>query len=103
MDSGDATVADQIVDLGNAELSRELGELEAAQARLDADRFGQCIDCSAGSLEIMSGLAARSSHCIGRPSALSSARRSERASTGVEGSLPSNCAHDAVRRESIMT
>lgn len=48
MDSGDAAVADQIVDLGNAELSRdlrELRELEAARARLDAGSFGQCIDC----------------------------------------------------------
>jgi RNA polymerase-binding transcription factor DksA len=48
MDSGDAAVADQIVDLDNAELSRdlrELRELEAAQTRLDAGSFGQCIDC----------------------------------------------------------
>jgi DnaK suppressor protein len=48
MDSGDAAVADQIVDLDNAELSRdlhELRELEAARARFDAGSFGQCIDC----------------------------------------------------------
>ncbi len=48
LDSGDAAVADQIVDLDNAELLRdvrELRELEAAQARLGAGSFGQCIDC----------------------------------------------------------
>lgn len=49
MDSGDAAVADQITDLGNAELARdlhELRELEAAQVRLDAGTFGRCIDCN---------------------------------------------------------
>ena len=48
MDSGDAAVADQIADLDNAELARdlhELRELEAARARLDAGSFGQCVDC----------------------------------------------------------
>jgi RNA polymerase-binding transcription factor DksA len=48
MDSGDAAVADQIADLDSAELERdlrELRELEAAQIRLDAGTFGQCIDC----------------------------------------------------------
>lgn len=48
MDSGDAAVADQIADLDTAELARdlhELRELEAAQARLDAGTYGQCIDC----------------------------------------------------------
>lgn len=48
MDSADAAVADQIADLDTAELARdlhELRELEAAQARLDAGTFGQCIDC----------------------------------------------------------
>ena len=48
LDSGDAAVADQIADLGNAELTRDLGELrdmEAAQARLSAGSYGQCIDC----------------------------------------------------------
>ena len=40
--------ADQIADLGNAELTRDLGELrdmEAAQARLSAGSYGRCIDC----------------------------------------------------------
>ena len=49
MDSGDAAVADQIVDLDNAEFSRdlrELRELEAAKARLETGSFGQCIDCN---------------------------------------------------------
>ncbi|MBI3530818.1 MAG: TraR/DksA family transcriptional regulator [Betaproteobacteria bacterium] len=48
LDSGDAPVADQIVDLDNAELSRdlrELRELEAAQARLDTGSYGKCVDC----------------------------------------------------------
>ena len=48
LDSGDAAVADQIVDLDNAELVRdvcELRELEAAQARLGAGSFGRCVDC----------------------------------------------------------
>ena len=48
MDSADAAAVDQIVDLDNAELARdlrELRELEPAQARFDAGSFGQCIDC----------------------------------------------------------
>jgi len=51
MDSGDAAVADQIADLDTAELERdlrELRELEAAQARIDAGSYGKCIDCQEG-------------------------------------------------------
>jgi len=48
-DSGDGAMADQIADLGNAELLRdvnELRELQAAQARFDDGSFGRCLDCN---------------------------------------------------------
>jgi len=48
-DSGDAAMADQIADLGNAELLRdvsELRELQAAQVRFDDGSFGRCLDCN---------------------------------------------------------
>ena len=47
-DKGDEAQADLISDLDSAELSRdleELRELEAAQARLRAGKFGVCEDC----------------------------------------------------------
>jgi DnaK suppressor protein len=48
LDRGDVAVAHQVVDLDNAELARdllELRELEAAESRLDAGTYGQCVDC----------------------------------------------------------
>lgn len=49
-DEGDASVADLLADLDNAELSRDLAELrdlEAARARLADGRYGSCADCEA--------------------------------------------------------
>lgn len=51
MDRGEAAVANQIADLDQAELSRDLEELrqmQAALARFDSGTFGQCIDCLRG-------------------------------------------------------
>lgn len=48
MDRGEAVVANQIADLDQAELSRDLEELrqmQAALARFDSGTYGQCIDC----------------------------------------------------------
>ena len=48
MDRADVALADQIADLGSAEVLRDIGELrelEAALARLAAGSFGPCIDC----------------------------------------------------------
>ena len=47
-DSGDESVADLIADLGQAELTRDLGELrdvEAARRRLADGSYGVCVDC----------------------------------------------------------
>jgi RNA polymerase-binding protein DksA len=47
-DSGDAAVADLLVDLDAAMTDRDVRELraaEAALARLDAGTYGQCEDC----------------------------------------------------------
>jgi RNA polymerase-binding transcription factor DksA len=47
-DQADEAVADMLADVGNAELSRDLGELralQAARARLAAGEFGVCPDC----------------------------------------------------------
>ncbi|MBC7779322.1 MAG: TraR/DksA C4-type zinc finger protein [Proteobacteria bacterium] len=47
-DSGDESVADQMVDLNAAMIERELGELkavEAARKRFDDGEYGECIDC----------------------------------------------------------
>jgi DnaK suppressor protein len=49
-DSGDKATADLIVDLDNAELSRDLQELralETAQEKLDGSSYGVCEDCGA--------------------------------------------------------
>ena len=49
-DSGDRATADLLADLGQAEISRdlrELQELEAALARIDEGTFGKCIECGA--------------------------------------------------------
>lgn len=49
-DSGDEAVADLIVDIDQAEVGRDLGELralEAAQKRIGEGTFGVCIDCAA--------------------------------------------------------
>lgn len=48
VDTADEAVADLLSDLDNAELTRDLNEvreLEAAQARLEEGRFGDCADC----------------------------------------------------------
>ena len=48
VDTADEAVADLLSDLDNAEVSRDLNEvreLEAAQARLETDSFGRCVDC----------------------------------------------------------
>lgn len=47
-DAGDRASADVLADLGNAEVSRdvrELDELEAALARIDAGTYGSCATC----------------------------------------------------------
>ena len=47
-DAGDESVADLIVDLEQADLSRELAELrgiEGARGRLDDGSYGLCTDC----------------------------------------------------------
>ena len=49
-DVGDRASADVLADLGNAEISRdvrEIAELEAALARIDAGVYGYCADCRA--------------------------------------------------------
>ena len=49
-DVGDRASADVLADLGNAEISRdvrEIAELEAALARIDAGIYGYCADCRA--------------------------------------------------------
>jgi len=49
-DIGDESVADLLVDLDQAELSRDAGELreiEAARRRLDDGTYGICADCGA--------------------------------------------------------
>ena len=49
-DTVDRATADVLSDLGQAEISRdlrELEELEAALARLDQGTFGRCIECGA--------------------------------------------------------
>jgi RNA polymerase-binding transcription factor DksA len=47
-DLGDEALADLIVDLDNAELTRDLGELRALDAALDrfaSGAYGRCADC----------------------------------------------------------
>lgn len=47
-DTGDASVADLISDLDQAEVSRDVSELRAleqARARIDAGSYGICIQC----------------------------------------------------------
>ena len=47
-DTGDQATADLLSDLGQAEISRDMRELEAleaALARIDQGTFGTCIDC----------------------------------------------------------
>jgi RNA polymerase-binding protein DksA len=48
-DSGDAAVADILADLDAALIDRQVNELrdiEAAQARVRAGTYGECVDCS---------------------------------------------------------
>ncbi|WP_158592207.1 TraR/DksA family transcriptional regulator [Noviherbaspirillum sedimenti] len=47
-DAGDASFADLSVDLGNAAVGRDLGELKAVQhayERIDNGKYGECIEC----------------------------------------------------------
>jgi len=47
-DTGDASVADMLADMGAAQIHRhvqELRDIEAAQAQLRAGTYGTCIDC----------------------------------------------------------
>jgi DnaK suppressor protein len=47
-DTGDASVADMLADMGAAQIYRhvqELRDIEAAQAQLRAGTYGICIDC----------------------------------------------------------
>lgn len=47
-DRGDEAVADLIADLGEAEVTRDLGELrelEAASKRIADGTYGRCLDC----------------------------------------------------------
>jgi DnaK suppressor protein len=47
-DTGDASFASLEVDLENAAVSRDVGELraiEAARARIDSGIYGECIEC----------------------------------------------------------
>ena len=49
-DSGDEALADLVADLGNAEVTRDLGELrelEAARRRIADGSYGVCADCGA--------------------------------------------------------
>lgn len=49
-DRGDESVADLIADLGEAETTRDLGELrelEAAKKRIADGAYGSCLDCGA--------------------------------------------------------
>ncbi|HEX4984639.1 MAG TPA: TraR/DksA C4-type zinc finger protein [Burkholderiales bacterium] len=49
-DSGEEATADVMVDIGNAELSRDLRELralQAARARIESGSYGRCADCGA--------------------------------------------------------
>jgi len=49
-DSGDESVADLLVDVGQAELNRDLAELrdlEVARMRIDGGTYGTCTDCGA--------------------------------------------------------
>jgi len=49
-DRGDESVADLLSDLQAAEVTRDVGEvrdIEGAQARIAAGRYGRCIDCEA--------------------------------------------------------
>jgi len=48
-DTGDQAVADLIADVGEAEVTRDLGELRALQTalkRVSDGTYGQCVDCS---------------------------------------------------------
>ena len=50
-DAGDEALADLVVDVGTAEVSRDLAELreiEEAHRRIAAGRYGLCADCGAG-------------------------------------------------------
>jgi DnaK suppressor protein len=50
-DSGDEAVADLIADVGQAEVTRDLGELrelEAARTRIADGTYGVCVDCGDG-------------------------------------------------------
>jgi RNA polymerase-binding transcription factor DksA len=47
-DSGDEALADLVADVGNAEVTRDLGELrelDAARRRIGDGVYGLCIDC----------------------------------------------------------
>jgi len=47
-DTGDSSFADLTVDLGNAEVSRDLVELRAVQrayVRIDKGTYGECLNC----------------------------------------------------------
>ncbi|KRB87573.1 TraR/DksA family transcriptional regulator [Noviherbaspirillum sp. Root189] len=47
-DPGDSSFANLAVDLDNAAVNRDLGELraiEAARTRMAEDRYGSCVDC----------------------------------------------------------
>lgn len=49
-DTGDEAVADLLADVGEAEVTRDLGELrmlEAALERVSAGSYGKCVDCGA--------------------------------------------------------
>lgn len=49
-DSGEESVADLLVDVGQAELNRDLAELrdlEVARMRLEGGSYGTCADCGA--------------------------------------------------------
>ncbi|WP_164931988.1 TraR/DksA family transcriptional regulator [Janthinobacterium sp. 17J80-10] len=47
-DAGDSSFADLSVDLGNAAVGRDMGELRAIQhayERIDNGKYGECVDC----------------------------------------------------------
>lgn len=49
-DSGDESTASSLIDTERAEISRDIGELraiEAALARIDSGKYGECTDCEA--------------------------------------------------------
>jgi RNA polymerase-binding transcription factor DksA len=66
-DSGDQAVADWLVDVNLAEVTRDIHELrdvEAALARIDLGTYGECIDCEAAIPDDRLGAMPAASRCL---------------------------------------